>query len=147
METYGCLIKGLRLQRIGAAVTITTPIADLLLKLLIAVSITRLVNWPVFSIFVFNFAILMYTEFILYFAPFNDRIHQIQASFNSIFFLALNYHLFMFTKYNDATMLPKVANSVISLFWICIGANFLLTIPVKLFSLLLHIRKQFLACK
>jgi len=128
--TYGCLIKGLRIQRVGTVVTITTPVADLLLKLLIAVSITRLVHWPVFSIFVFNFAILSYTEFILYFAPHTDRIQQALASFNAVCLLILNYHLILFTKYTDASMLPQVANSVIILFWFCIGVNFSLTTPV-----------------
>ena len=74
IENYGCLIQGLRIKNLSATVTILTPISDLVLKLLIAVSITRLVHWPLFSIFVFNFAILSHTEFILYFKPLKDRL-------------------------------------------------------------------------
>ncbi len=124
-----------------------TPVADLILKLLIAVSITRLVHWPVFSIFVFNFAILAYTWFIFYFTPFNDRVQQILVSFNAVFLLLLNYHLFLFTKYTDATLLPQVANSVIYLFWFCVGVNFSLTAPVQLLRTLNKLRYQFLIRK
>jgi len=55
-------------------IVVMTPMIDLLFKLLIAVSVTRLVNWPVFSIFVFNFAILFSTEFVLYFSPYESKI-------------------------------------------------------------------------
>ena len=58
MKTYGALIEGLNIHRIGRKVTLITPIIEILMKLLIAVSVTRLVRWPTFTIFVFNFAIL-----------------------------------------------------------------------------------------
>ena len=135
--------QGLKVRKNPPLVTIMTPVADLVLKLLIAVSITRLVHWPVFSIFVFNFAILAYTEFILYFTPFKDKVQQILASFNAVCFLLLNYHLFLFTKYTDASMLPQVANSVIYFFWFCIGVNFSLTAPVQLLRALIQLRYQF----
>jgi hypothetical protein len=47
--------------------TVITPIIDFAFKALIAVSVTRLVNWPTFTIFMFNFTILFYLEFIIYF--------------------------------------------------------------------------------
>jgi hypothetical protein len=122
-----------------------TLINDLMLKLLIAVSITRLIHWPVFSIFVFNFAILFSTEFILYNSPFGDRIQQRLASFNAVSFLVLNYHLFLFTKYTDASMLPLVANSVICVFWFCIGTNFILTLPVQIVQAIIQLRIRYLA--
>jgi hypothetical protein len=132
VSTYGCLIHGLRLQRLGRVITVMTPLIDLLFKLLVAVSVTRLVTWPVFSIFVFNFAILFSTEFVLYFNPYESRIEQIRASFNSVSYLVLNYHLFMFTEYNSTAMFPHVANSVIWVVWVCVGVNLLLTFPPML---------------
>ena len=101
MDTYGALIEGLRIKRLGRSLTVMTPMIDILMKLLIAVSVTRLVHWPLFSIFVFNFAILFSTEFILYFTPQTDYFENKKACFNSVSFLLLNYHLFWFTKYTD----------------------------------------------
>ena len=130
--TYGCLIEGLRLKRLGRVITVVTPLIDLFLKLLIAVSVTRLFNWPIFSIFVFNFAILFLTEFVLYFGPYESKIEQVRASFNAISYLVLNYHLLLFTDYNSTAMFPHVANSVIWVVWVCIGVNLLLTFPPML---------------
>ena len=113
-------------------ITVATPMIDLLFKLLIAVSVTRLVNWPILSIFVFNFAILFSTEFVLYFGPYESKIEQVRASFNAISYLVLNYHLLLFTDYNSTAMFPLVANSVIWLVWVCIGVNLLLTFPPML---------------
>ncbi len=120
------------------------PLIDLLLKLIIAVSVTQLVHWPVFSIFVFNFAILFSIEFILYFSPYEDRIEQLRASFNTISYLFLNYHLFLFTNNTDASMFPLVSNSVIMFIWFCIGVNVMLTVPVQLFKAGKHLRNEFL---
>ena len=109
-----------------------TTLIDLLFKLLVAVSVTRLVNWPLLSIFVFNFAILFSTEFVLYFCPYESKIEQVRASFNAISYLVLNYHLFLFTEYNSVAKFPLVANSVIWLIWFCIGANLILTLPAMI---------------
>jgi len=106
-----------------------TPIIDLLLRLLIAVSVTRLINWPVFTIFVFNFATLSSVEYITYFSPFEDRTEQVRAIFNGVSYLFLNYHLFLFTEYTDLSIYPLIAKSVIGLLWISIGVNILLTVP------------------
>lgn len=69
MGSFGSLLEGLRIRYLGLTLTALTPVIDLLLQLLIAVSVTRLVNWPVFTIFVFNFAILFSAEFQIYFVP------------------------------------------------------------------------------
>jgi len=129
MSTYGILMKGLKLQRLDRRIVILTPIIDLLLKLVIAVSVTRLVHWPVFTIFIFNFTILFRTSFLLYFSPYQNKMEQIRVSFNTVAFLALNYHLFLFTRYTDVSMFPRIANSVICLFWLCISVNILFTVP------------------
>ncbi len=58
MSIYGILIRGLRLKNIGPLLTILTPIIEMFLKLMIAIGVTWLVNWPTFTIFMFNFGIL-----------------------------------------------------------------------------------------
>ena len=147
MKTYGTLIEGIRIDRVGRNITILTPILDILLKLIIAVSVTRLINWPVFTIFVFNFAILFSTVFILYFSPIENKIEQLRASFNALTFLLLNYHLFLFTRYTDQSMYPTVANSVIWLIWGSIGINLLLVVPLRLLKVLLLIKDKFRSFK
>jgi hypothetical protein len=97
MDTYGSLIEGLRVRHLGLTLTALTPIVSILLELLVALSVTRLVDWPVFTIFVFNFAILFSTEFVIYFQPFEDKVEQTRAIFNGVTYLVLNYHLFLFT--------------------------------------------------
>ena len=58
MSIYGVLIRGIRLRNIGPFLTTLTPIIEMLLKLMIAIGVTWLVNWPTFTIFMFNFGIL-----------------------------------------------------------------------------------------
>ena len=58
MSIYGVLILGIRLKHIGPLLTTLTPIIEMLLKLMIAIGVTWLVNWPTFTIFMFNFGIL-----------------------------------------------------------------------------------------
>ena len=111
-----------------------TPVIDLMFKLLIIIAVTQLVNWPVFTIFLFNFAVLFYIWFMFYFSPYDEKFNRLQLEFNAASYLVFNYHLFLFTKYVDAEMLPHVANSVIYLFWICVAVNVLLTVPVQLFK-------------
>lgn len=57
MSIYGILIRGLRVKNIGPLL-ILTPIVEMFLKLMIAIGVTWLVNWPTFTIFMFNFEIL-----------------------------------------------------------------------------------------
>jgi hypothetical protein len=73
MATYGPLIAGLKIKELGPLVTALTPIFDLLLKLTIAVGVTRLVNSPLGVIFLFNFAILINLQFVLHFQPYEDK--------------------------------------------------------------------------
>ena len=87
-----------------------------------------------FTIFVFNFAILFSTEFQIYFLPQEDKVEQARALFNALTYLALNYHLFLFTEYVDYDVFPQIANSVITLIWLNIGVNFMITIAVSVFS-------------
>lgn len=132
----------------GPILTVLTPVVDLLLKIIIAVVITRLVDFPVFSIFVFNFAILLNLSFVLYIFPIEDKWDQTRLIFNSISYLVLNYHLFLFTNYADTAMYPVVASSAIYLIWVNIAINVILTVPNLVykghFSLkLLYKRKQY----
>jgi hypothetical protein len=60
MRTYGVLIEGLRIRHLGANTAIMTPMVETILKFCIAVCVTRFVDWPVFSIFAFNFIIMFY---------------------------------------------------------------------------------------
>lgn len=48
---------------------------------------------------------------------------------NAITYLALNYHLFLFTKFVDSITYPLISNSVIYLILTNIAANLLLTVP------------------
>lgn len=48
MNTFGLLIKGLKIKQKHSFIVVMTPVFDLLFKLLIAVTVTRLVDYPVF---------------------------------------------------------------------------------------------------
>ena len=147
MKTYGALIEGLNIHRIGRKVTLITPIIDILMKLLIAVSVTRLVRWPTFTIFVFNFAILFQAQFQFYFTPQEDRFERFRACFNAVSFLVLNYHLFLFTKFTDQSTHPFIANSVIVLMCFCVAMNVLLTAPIQAFRFLMQMKQRFMRRK
>ncbi len=134
MRTYGILIEGLNIRHLGANIAIMTPMVETILKFCIAVCVTRLVDWPVFSIFAFNFVIMFYLQFIIYFEPYEDRWEQARNTVNGLTFLGLNYHLFLFTNFVDSSMYPVVASSGIILIWINIGANFMLTVPIMLYK-------------
>lgn len=73
METYGLLISGLKLKYRSSLSITLTPVADLVFKLLIATSVTRLAQSPVAVIFLFNFVILAYISFIIHFLPYEDK--------------------------------------------------------------------------
>jgi len=86
-------------------------------------------------------------SYLLYFSPYENKLEQMRGQFNALILLALNDHLFLFTKYTDSSMFPLVANSVITMFWICIGVNFLLTFPPYLYQTILKFRKDYLRRK
>lgn len=67
METYGLLIKGLKLKHQGSLVTVLTPVVDFLLKFMIAIGVTRLTNSPVGVIFLVNFVILVNFQFMVHY--------------------------------------------------------------------------------
>ncbi len=73
MKQFGVFLVPLKVNRLSTSILALTPVLPLLMRLLIAVSVTRLVNWPVFSIFVFNFAILFHIQFIIYFSPYENK--------------------------------------------------------------------------
>jgi hypothetical protein len=135
MFTYGLLVVGLRLKRQGALITTLTPVIDLLMKLLIAVGVTRLYNSPLGVIFLFNFVILTNLQFILNFQPYEDKWDQARLIFNAMTYLALNYHLFLFTDFVDYQTYPVIASSAIYLIWTNIAANVILTVPNLIINL------------
>jgi hypothetical protein len=71
---------------------------------------------------------LFSSEFQIYFLPQIDKVEQARTIFNALTYLALNYHLFLFTEYVDYDIFPQIANSVITLVWLNIGANLFITI-------------------
>lgn len=147
MNTYGSLIKGLRIRKIGVSVAIFTPIVDLLLNLMIAVSVTRLKDWPVLTIFIFNFLTLFTAGFVIYFQPNEERSDKLRANCNALTYLALNYHLFMFTDFVPFSFYPKIANSVIFLVTLSFGFNILLTVLTAIHSLVFKLKKLYLKHK
>ena len=58
MSTYGCLLEGIRIRHLGLLPAVLTPIIELIQALIVALAVTRLLNWPIFTIFVFNFSFL-----------------------------------------------------------------------------------------
>jgi hypothetical protein len=128
MKQFGVFLAPLRVNRLSRVVLALTPVLSLLMRLLIAVSVTRLVNWPVFTISVFNFAILFHLEFIIYFSPHENNLEHARMVLNEITFLILNYHLFLFTDYVNPLMYGNIANSVIVIFWISVAINVIFTV-------------------
>lgn len=112
MKQFGVFLVPLKVNRLSTTILALTPVLTLLMRLLIAVSVTRLVNLPIFSIFVFNFAILFHLQFIIYFAPYEKKWEQLRIVLNEITLLILNYHLFLFTNFVSALTYNYVANSV-----------------------------------
>ena len=95
---------------------------------MIAVGVTTLYNKPTFTIFMFNFGVLFYLQFVLYVQPYKDRIEAIRQVVNSSSFLVLNYNLFALTDFADRSVYPLVATSVIFLVLTNVAINFLLII-------------------
>ncbi len=91
MDTFGLLIKGLKIKHKSSLIVVMTPILDLLLKLLIAFAVTRLIDFPVFQIFLLNFAIMLNLQFLLHYRPYEDKWEEASQLFNSFTYLALNY--------------------------------------------------------
>lgn len=129
MSTYGQLLSKLKIKHRSLLSTSLTPIVDLIFKLLIAVSVTRLTDKPLGVICLFNFAILFYLSFIFHFQPYEDKWEQLILILNAITYLALNYHLFLFTNYVNYNHYPAIASSVIYLVWTNIGVNVILPAP------------------
>ena len=124
-----------------------TPLIDIMLKFLIAVSVTQLVDWPVYSIFVFNFATLFSVTFYLHYNPYEDRMESLRVKFNGLAYLVLNYHLFLFTEYSNQKMFPLVAQSTISLIWFFICVNVLITVIGAINPAISFLKKIYLRSK
>lgn len=55
MDKYGVLLEGLDIERIGKPVTVTIVLSYIVRKLVIAWTVTRSIDRPITSIFMFNF--------------------------------------------------------------------------------------------
>lgn len=143
MEQFGVFLVPLRINRLSRVVLALTPVFSLLMRLLIAISVTRLVNWPVFTIFVFNFAILFHLEFIIYFSPHEFKLERVRMVLNEMTFLILNYHLFLFTDFVSPLMYGNIANSVIVIFWISVAINVILTVPSLVAKIEINLKQYY----
>ncbi len=129
MHTYGLLVSGLKLKHLTPLSATLTPVVDLLFKLLIAVSVTRLTDAPVLVIFMFTFAILLQLSFMLHYLPYEDKWKNVRLIFNGSTYLLLVYHLILFTDFVNYKTYPLIANSVIYLVCANIVINVILTDP------------------
>ena len=127
MSSFGELISDLRIENLDPRVLILTPCVELLLRLLIALTITTLIDRPVFAIIVLNFAFLLYAAFMLTNSPHEDQNQSKIIKFNSIAYLAVNYHLYLFTGFAKPSAISIIANSVISIVAFIFCLNLLLT--------------------
>ena len=63
MTAFGTLIADLRIQDLHPKLIVVTPVIEFLLRLLIAVTVTILIDWPVFAVIVLNFAFISYAAY------------------------------------------------------------------------------------
>ena len=114
IESYGILLKDIDIARTGPNVAVLTPIVDLVTQLCLAVAVTRLINWPIFQIFLFNFILQGYLVFFVYFSPYKQKSKQFWTIFDKLVLLGLNYHMMLFTDFVvDSERYDQIANSVI----------------------------------
>ncbi len=129
METYGLLVSRLKLKHLSPLSAALTPVVDLIFKLLIAFSVTRLTDSPVLVIFMFSYAILLHLSFMLHYLPYEEKWENVKLIFNGLTYLTLVYHLLLFTNFVNYDIYPLIANLVIYLVCANIVINFILTNP------------------
>ena len=125
---FGTMLQGIKIRLLSINQIIFVKVSDLLMQLVLAVSVTRLTNWPIFCVISFNFLILFHLMYLLYVQPYEDKWDQARSIINEVILLVLNYHLFLFTDYVDTSAYRYVANSAIYIVWINIGWNLLYVI-------------------
>lgn len=99
MQKYGVLIEGMQLEKMGKTLTITTAVLYILRKLIVAVGLMSLLEYPVFTIFLFNFSSLFMVMFIVWVRPFEDPKLQRTRVVQEIVTMLINYTLFCFTDW------------------------------------------------
>lgn len=65
----------------------------------------------------------------MHYHPYENKWDQFRTEFNAVTFLAINYHLILFTNYVSYETYPRITKSVRNLILINIGVNVLLTVP------------------
>ncbi len=118
------MLIGIKIEEVGVNIAIFTSIVDQLFQMIVAVGVTRLVHYPSFVTFCFNFTILFHLSFTLYFLPYRDSWKQTRVIVNDMTYLLLNYHLFLFTNFVDSAMYSYIANSCLCIITLNVGFNF-----------------------
>lgn len=128
IKTYGELLKGYDVSRIGKWGSVLIPTASLLRRLMMALVVVFLFDKPVFCVFAFNFILLAYMMVFTCYMPKQSLQDNILDIFNEITVLFVNYHLLCFTNFIDVETQIYVSNSVIILVLGNIIVNFLVIV-------------------
>jgi hypothetical protein len=99
MEKYGVLLGHVDLERLGKTVTVISIMIPQIRKLIFAAGIMIFMQMPMFSIITFNYVILFYVCFIVYFQVFDSKREQDIHIINELVLMFVNYHLFCFTSW------------------------------------------------
>ena len=147
MTAFGTLIADLRIQDLHPKIIVVTPVIEFLLRLLIAVTITILIDQPVFAVIVLNFAFIFYAACMTANSLFEDQSERKRMRFNAIAYLAINYHLYLFTSYTNAAVLGILANSAILIVLVSIGLNLWLTTHGYFIFAFKQLQRLYLQCR
>ena len=147
MSSFGELISDLRIENLDPKVLVLTPCVELLLRLLIALTITTLIDWPVFAIIFLSFAFLFYAVFVL-----TNSLHENQnqskiMKFNAIAYLVVNYSLYLFTGFVKPSAISIIANSVISIVTFVLCFNMLLTFWIQFIAGIKQLKRIYMRCR
>lgn len=113
MEKYGVLIGHIDLERLGKPITVVSIMIPQIRKLIFAAGIMIFLETPMFSIITFNYVIIFYVCFVVYFRVFDSKREQDIHIINELVLMVVNYHLFCFTSWIGIKEQSVVGNSII----------------------------------
>ncbi len=110
MNTFGVVIKGIKLGKLKKPLTFFFGFLKFYRQIFLSFGVVYFRESPIFLIFLFNTTSCIVVGLILHFKPYDDQMKQNVIIIQEIGLLIINYQMFCFTGWADPDAAVFVGN-------------------------------------
>ena len=113
MKSYGALLEGIDLERIGKNKALVYIIVRALHKIVFVLSVMLFIEFPSISIILFTQNTVLFLSYFVWVKPLQQNTSNLLVILEEVVNMFVNYHLFFFTEWTGFEVKSQAGNSII----------------------------------